>query len=177
MVIGSVQLGTSFSHLLLHPWIISLKKQCCRVYLVSIPLILLFLLWCVTVNQTAADDIAALIAEHQRRLQETPESPDMAVEDFDRGLIHYQKALELNPNLTTAHYGLGILYSGKRQFKKAIPAYKKALSLEPNATQIYVKLGDAYAEIYQFSAAIPSYQKAVELEPNWAEAYYQLGTI
>ena len=125
MVIGSVQLGTSFSHLLLHPWIFSLKKQCCRVYLVSIPLILLFLLWCVTVNQTAADDIAALIAEHQRRLQETPESPEvhlqlgqayMAVEDFARGLIHYQKALELTPNLTTAQYGLGILYSGKRQF-------------------------------------------------------------
>ena len=90
------------------------KKQCCRVYLVSMPLILLFLLWCVTVNQTAADDIAALIAEHQRRLQETPESPEvhlqwgqayLAVEDFDRGLIHHQKALELNPNLTMAHYG------------------------------------------------------------------------
>ena len=90
------------------------KKQCCRVYLVSMPLILLFLLWCVTVNQTAADDIAALIALHQRRLQETPESPEehlqlvqayVAVEDFDRGLIHHQKALELNPNLTMAHYG------------------------------------------------------------------------
>jgi tetratricopeptide (TPR) repeat protein len=55
-----------------------------------------------------------------------------------------RKAIALDPKLGEAHLQLGILYSERKDFAKAIGAYQEALEANPRMEQAHYRLGQAY---------------------------------
>lgn len=60
---------------------------------------------------------------------------------------YLQKAIQLAPNLGPAYLQLGILYSEKKEFSKAIAAYQKAIEVSPDVEEAHYRLSQAYLQI------------------------------
>ena len=56
-------------------------------------------------------------------------------EDYPDAIIAFQKATELNPNLTMAHKNAGMAYINLKQYDRALPYLEKANELDPNDSQ------------------------------------------
>jgi tetratricopeptide (TPR) repeat protein len=59
------------------------------------------------------------------------------------------KAVALDPKLGEAHLQLGILYSERKDFSKAIAAYQQAIALNPHMEQAHYRLAQTYRLIGQ----------------------------
>jgi MoaA/NifB/PqqE/SkfB family radical SAM enzyme len=69
--------------------------------------------------------------------------------DIDEALQSFKKAVEIDPDLASAHNNLGVCYWQKEEFEKAIEHFLKALELDPdnadalaNYIKILIGLGD-----------------------------------
>ncbi|HXG89826.1 MAG TPA: tetratricopeptide repeat protein [Vicinamibacterales bacterium] len=85
-----------------------------------------------------------------------------SVEDNDRALVLYQKALSIRP-YPQAYSNIGAIYHSRGEFEKAVDAYKMAISLRPNARETHRNLGDAYSMLRRPADARSSYHRAIEL--------------
>jgi tetratricopeptide (TPR) repeat protein len=55
-----------------------------------------------------------------------------------------EKAVHLDPKLGAAYLQLGILYSNRKEFPKAISAYQKAIEANPGLEEAHYRLAQAY---------------------------------
>ncbi len=81
----------------------------------------------------------------------------------------FSAALELNPSLDTAWFGLGQIRLLQHRPEEAIPFLKKALELQPTADGFHYELGTALEQTSQTSAALAEYKAELQLHP------YQIG--
>jgi Flp pilus assembly protein TadD len=54
---------------------------------------------------------------------------------FEDAVLAYRKAIELNPQLQSAHYNLGIAYFRKHRFEEAKKEFQIAVLLDPLDTE------------------------------------------
>ncbi len=94
----------------------------------------------------------------------------------ERAIEDYNKAIDSNPNLAEAYTNRGNAYVRLNQYEWAIEDYNKAIELNPNFAEAYTNRGSAYVGLNQHERAIEDYSKAIELNPNLAWAYYNRGT-
>ncbi len=60
--------------------------------------------------------------------------------NVDAAVKHFAKAVELDPGNAAAHYNLGLAYSEKESFEKALDAVEHSLTLDPeNSRYLYAK--------------------------------------
>ena len=78
--------------------------------------------------------------------------------EIDEAELHYEKALEHNPEYAKAHFNLGTLLARKGQDARAVGHYSKAIEKTPNSVEIRFNLGQALRRLGRFDAAIPHYQ-------------------
>ncbi|VVM23157.1 hypothetical protein BSPWISOXPB_5416 [uncultured Gammaproteobacteria bacterium] len=52
--------------------------------------------------------------------------------EFDKALEAYEKAIEIKPDKDEAYYGIGVAYASSNKFKEAIEAYEKAIKIKPD---------------------------------------------
>ncbi len=97
------------------------------------------------------------------------------MEDYDKAIGHYTKAIELNPDYTGAYNNRGNAYGNIGEYDKAIQDYDKAVARRPNYAKAYYNRGLAYARKGEHDRAIVDFDKAIELEPDYAEAYKNRG--
>ena len=95
--------------------------------------------------------------------------------EADEAIVQGQKAVEINPNDTSALTNLGIAFSRKGQLYGAIACYQKALAINPNLIEARISLGLAFSQKGQPDEAIEQYQAALKIDPNRAEAYNNWG--
>ena len=93
----------------------------------------------------------------------------------DEAIVHYRKALEINPNYAHAHNNLGLALADRGRIEEAIANYRKALESEPNCAIVHFNLGLALAGCGQLDEAIVHYRKALEISPQVAEFHCNLG--
>jgi protein O-mannosyl-transferase len=93
----------------------------------------------------------------------------------DEAIVHYRKALELNPDYADAHYNLGIALENSGRVDEAVAHYQKSLAIRPDYAEPHNNLGNALASRGQIDEAIAQFQKALEIKPNYAEAHNNLG--
>jgi tetratricopeptide (TPR) repeat protein len=95
-------------------------------------------------------------------------------------LLHYEKAVGLNPNQPRWWVAVGETAQAQNQQEKAIQAYQKALGLSKpgDAAQapVYYNLGVSYYQTQQWDAAENAFMQALQLDPNLSAAAYALGT-
>ena len=90
---------------------------------------------------------------------------------FNKALIEFNKAIELNPRLGDAYNYRGLIYSKKKKYKQAIAEYNKAIQINSKNPAFYNNRGTAYYYSGDYDNAIVNYNKAIQINPNFAVAY------
>lgn len=94
----------------------------------------------------------------------------------------YNRALELDPDLSIAYNNRGKAYGDLGQYDKALADCTRALELNPNLDVAYNNRGALYGKLEQYKKALVDFEKALSLNPdsalfynNRGFAYYRLG--
>jgi len=94
----------------------------------------------------------------------------------EEAVEQYRKALELDPELASAHYNLAAFLARSGDYAEAERHFRAALAKQPD-TRAYTGLGIVLRQQGRTDEAIASLRKAIDAEPKNAAAYDQLGSI
>ena len=94
---------------------------------------------------------------------------------YDKVVVHYTAAIDLNPEFTEAYTNRGVAYANKGEFDRAIQDYNTAIDLNPQNAESYNNRGITYADKSEFDRAIQDYNTAITLNPEYADAYTNRG--
>jgi tetratricopeptide (TPR) repeat protein len=94
---------------------------------------------------------------------------------LDDAMVHYQRALQINPNYPEALTNLAVALFRKGRVDDAVAQYQKALAINPNYVLAHNNLGLALVQRGQVDEAIAHYQKALEINPDFAQVRNNLG--
>ena len=97
--------------------------------------------------------------------------------DFSAAEAEFQRALELNPNLSNAHHWYGLFLSWEARHPEAITHLRRAIELDPLNLQYQCNLGQVLANAGQSDAAVEQLKKALEMDPNFTYAHVELRQI
>jgi len=91
--------------------------------------------------------------------------------------LSQRKAIELNPNFSTAHMNLGSVLKDLGKLQEAEISIRKAIELNPDFFQAHLNLGALLKEFGKLQEAENCTRKAIELNPDFAMSHANLGSI
>jgi Flp pilus assembly protein TadD len=94
--------------------------------------------------------------------------------DWQGAEEEFRRALELDPNLASAHQGYAILLSCLRRFEEAVEEINRARVLDPFSVSANALVGFIYVRSGQYDRAIEACRQAIELDPNSPFAHWLL---
>ncbi len=101
--------------------------------------------------------------------------------EYNGAIRHFQRAIELAPQVARAYDNLGLCYYYQNQNALAVESYKKAIELGRNAPRPsawpYLNLAITLQFLNQLTDAEANLREAIRLEPGLAQAHFQLGTV
>ena len=102
-------------------------------------------------------------------------------EDMRIAAMHFQRAVEIDPEFALGHYGLGKLclfqaqaniISPQKAREQCFPPMLRALELDPLLPQAHLGLASLSTwQMFDWDAARPHYERALDLSPSLAEAH------
>lgn len=96
--------------------------------------------------------------------------------DFSGAESAFQRAIEIDPNSSTAFHWYGdVLLLNKSQPEAALPLLRRALELDPLSPAVIATLGQILEALGQFDDALKHYRKIVEFEPASPTGYLLIG--
>ncbi len=95
--------------------------------------------------------------------------------DFDKAILYFNKAIELDPVNPVVYSNRGAAYSAKGKHDQAIADWTRALEVDPKYGSAYYNRGRTFCVMKQYDKAIPDLDKALEIDPTHARAYYERG--
>ena len=98
-------------------------------------------------------------------------------QEWDKAVVEYQAALQLNPRMAKAWFNLGLIYSIKNTPTRARDAYEHAVEIQPDMVAARYNLALLLREARNLQAAIAQLLEVLRLKPDYAGAYYTLGYI
>lgn len=99
------------------------------------------------------------------------------VGETDRAIVEFEASAKLAPGNPLPLMGLARLYSGKKDFPKALETYDRALKEQPDYVLALLARGDIYLHVRREPArAVTDYSRAVKLAPQDAAAQFKLAT-
>lgn len=98
--------------------------------------------------------------------------------DTEAGEKEFRRAIELNPNYSTAFswYAMNHLRPLGR-FAEAEAALQRALEVDPFSLITNTHLGWVFGSMGRYEAAAKQYRKTLELDPNFAAAHFSMGIL
>jgi tetratricopeptide (TPR) repeat protein len=97
--------------------------------------------------------------------------------NVDDAIIHFQKALQLNPDAAKVQNNLGNAFLRKGNVDEAISHYQKVLQIRPDYAEIHYNLGNALLRKGSVDDAIVHFQKALQIKPDYTDARFNLGSV
>ena len=95
----------------------------------------------------------------------------------EKAMIHYQKALRLDPQEPKIHINLGNALARKGRFNEAILQLESAVAINSNDAKAHYNLGAAFESAGQTDKAKAHYLNAIKIQPNHAEAHNNLAAL
>jgi hypothetical protein len=86
--------------------------------------------------------------------------------DYDKALIEYTKALEINPNYYLVINAIGTVYYEKGDFDLALKHYNRAIKLDPNDYRAISNRGLVYHAQKKYDLALQDFKQGLKLAPN-----------
>ena len=120
------------------------------------------------------DDMTAVVEGTAQDFLEAGKSA-LDARDYERAVEELKQAIQLNDNLTEAHFRLGNAYLQMQRHTNAEAAYRDALLIEPNDADVHANLGVALYSQNRFAEAEGSFRTGLQLSPSDAELHYLLG--
>ncbi len=90
--------------------------------------------------------------------------------DFEAAIAELEKAIDLNPNLALAYYGLGFALTWSGRAREALPHFHKAIRQSPHDPALWTfetMTGYAHIQLDEYAAAVEWLRKAAR-HPNSA---------
>ena len=97
--------------------------------------------------------------------------------DYNKAMICYSEAINLNNQNATAYYNRGVVYDELGKFSQAIADYTKAIAINPKFFEAYNNRGYAYDKLKDKTQAIADYTMAITINPQYSIAYYNRGNL
>jgi tetratricopeptide (TPR) repeat protein len=97
--------------------------------------------------------------------------------DEDRAIEAWTRAANADESWPLASNGIGLIYTGRKNYPLARKYYFEALQRNPNWAPPYNNIGTSYFMEHNYSEAKGYYQKAAQLAPQWARPHSWLGDI
>ncbi len=101
--------------------------------------------------------------------------------DVERALAEFQRAIDINPDMTGAHLAIGDIYRMQGEFNRAQGAYRRAAQADPRSFPAQFYDGLMLHLESRVTEAIQAYLRALSIDPedfrtnlNLGQAYYQL---
>jgi eukaryotic-like serine/threonine-protein kinase len=94
--------------------------------------------------------------------------------DFLKADREFRRALELNPNYSTAHQWYGTLMAFLRRFQEGVAEALRARDLDPLSVPINSWVGLIHLKARQYDEAIQASRRAIELDANHPFAHWML---
>lgn len=94
--------------------------------------------------------------------------------EYQKAIVHYTKAIKLNPQLSDAYINRGAAYESIGDLDLALQDVTMALHLYPKP-EAYNNRANIHFEQGAFDLAIEDYSKSTELDPKNTSAYIFLG--
>ncbi len=95
--------------------------------------------------------------------------------DWRSDFTLWSKTLESRDKSFRALTSLGIHYSDKEEYDKAIRYYKESLEINPRFIITYNNLANTYQKLERYDDAIREYETAIRMNKNYYEAYANMG--
>jgi TolB-like protein/Tfp pilus assembly protein PilF len=96
--------------------------------------------------------------------------------DFSAGERYLTRAIDLNPNLSMAHYHYGWFLMLGNNVDEAIAEFKKSIEIDPIDVYLTCNLAAFYMWIGRYEEALAEGQKVLEMNPNYPYGLYVLGS-
>ncbi|RSK37122.1 tetratricopeptide repeat protein [Hymenobacter metallilatus] len=135
----------------------------------------------------------AAIAEFELSYPEGQPSPEALcnigechekLAEWDLARRFYQRAIDLDPEMDEAWFGIGIVMNAQEKYFEAIHFFRKAVSLYQESVEYWLALAAAEYQIGNIISAVEAYEKATETAPdnkdawlNWSILLYEQGNF
>jgi serine/threonine protein kinase/Flp pilus assembly protein TadD len=96
---------------------------------------------------------------------------------YNKALIEFNKALDLDPDYGEALNDLGYLYLDVGDFPKAIEHFKKYVSLSPGEANPVDSLAEAYFDMGRLDEALVNYKEELKINSGLENPYFSIGYI
>ncbi len=94
---------------------------------------------------------------------------------YDRAILLYSKAIEIDPNLSKAYDNRGIAYAREGSLKRAVDDFTMAIAADTKDALAYNNRGEAYVQLGNFTQAVFDFTRAIELNAFYIKAYNNRG--
>ena len=101
----------------------------------------------------------------------------MRIENTQRAMEHFKKALAIRPNYPSALVNIGALFQQNNRLDVAKTFYFQALKTWPEYAQAHYNLGWALEQEENFGQAEYHYRKAIKALPDYSHAHNNLGVL
>ena len=122
------------------------------------------------IDPTYADAMVGLADVCQRRF-ELGEDPIW----LEHGLSYAQRAVDIDPNLPSAHLAAGRCELGRHAYSEADARIERSLELDPLNLEAYVELATAYEDSGEPDKAEAAIDRAVRTGPDDWQTHQQIG--
>jgi len=95
----------------------------------------------------------------------------------DQAIKSWTRAAEADKNWALPINGIGLIYTGRKDYRTARTYYLAAAQRDPNWAVPYNNVGTSYYMEQNYYDAKSYYRKAAELGPRWARPHSWLGDI
>ena len=92
--------------------------------------------------------------------------------DWTGGESEFKRAIELNPNYSTAHHWYGLALANMGRADEAFAELKRAHDLDPLSLVIMASTGWALFKARRYDEAIAQFQKALDMDQNFGRAHW-----
>ena len=88
---------------------------------------------------------------------------------LDQAMVHFRKALEIEPDNATVHNNLGELLCREGRLEEGVSHFRQALRIRPGFATAHRNLGNVFQKYGKTEEAVVEYRKALRIKPYYAK--------